>query len=126
MRAQRIDHLVLTVRDIRQSVEFYTSILGMEKVEFGGGRIALAFGQQKINLHQLGHEFEPKAQNPKEGSADLCLIVDTPIADAIAEVTAKGQPIVEGPVRRTGASGEILSAYLRDPDGNLIEIANYL
>lgn len=126
MRINRIDHLVLTVADIDRTVEFYTRILGMEKIEFGEGRIALTCGEQKINLHQLGKEFEPKAEQVKAGSADLCFIIDTPIAQAIEHLQQHGVELIEGPVSRTGARGKIISAYLRDPDGNLLEVSNYL
>ncbi|WP_318436512.1 VOC family protein [Photobacterium leiognathi] len=126
MNINRIDHLVLTVKDIDETVRFYSSVMGMEKIEFGEGRIALAFGQQKINLHQLGNEFEPKAQHVAAGSADLCFIIDTPIQQAIDGLAAKGINILEGPVYRTGALGNIISAYFRDPDGNLIEVSNYV
>ena len=126
MRINRIDHLVLTVTDIDRTVEFYTRILGMEKIEFGEGRIALTCGEQKINLHQLGKEFEPKAEQVKAGSADLCFIIDTPIAQAIEHFQQHGVELIEGPVSRTGACGKIISAYLRDPDGNLLEVSNYL
>ncbi len=125
MKVDRIDHLVLTVKDIENTVEFYTSVMGMEKIQFGEGRIALSFGQQKINLHEQGNEFEPKASHVKAGSADLCFIIDTPLSEAINQISAKGVQIIEGPVQRTGALGKINSAYLRDPDGNLIEISNY-
>ena len=126
MRINRIDHLVLTVADIDRTVEFYTRILGMEKIEFGEGRIALTCGEQKINLHQLGKEFEPKAEQVKAGSADLCFIIDTPVAQAIEHLQQHGVELIEGPVSRTGARGKIISAYLRDPDGNLLEVSNYL
>ncbi len=126
LNINRIDHLVLTVKDIYKTVRFYSSVMGMEKIEFGEGRIALAFGQQKINLHQLGNEFEPKAQHVGAGSADLCFIIDTPIQQAIDDLAAKGINILEGPVYRTGALGKIISAYFRDPDGNLIEVSNYV
>ncbi|PSW55938.1 VOC family protein [Photobacterium leiognathi] len=126
MNINRIDHLVLTVKDIDETVRFYTSVMGMEKIEFGQGRIGLAFGQQKINLHQLGNEFEPKAQHVAAGSADLCFIIDMPIQQAIDDLAAKGIQILEGPVYRTGALGNIISAYFRDPDGNLIEVSNYV
>ena len=126
MDVERIDHLVLTVQDIPTSIDFYTTVMGMDEEEFGGGRKALKFGRQKINLHQLGREFEPKAQHVGAGSADLCFIIGTPIAEAIEELKAKGVTVVEGPVIRTGAIGQMVSAYLRDPDGNLIEISNYV
>ncbi len=97
----------------------------MEKIEFGAGRIALVFGEQKINLHQLGKEFEPRAENGRQGNADLCFIIDTPITQAIAQLRQQGIEIIEGPADRTGARGMIVSAYLRDPEGNLVEVSNY-
>ena len=126
VKVDRIDHLVLTVKDINETVNFYHSLLGMEKVEFGEGRVALIFGGQKINLHQLGSEFEPKAQVVQSGSADLCFIISTPIQEAIEELEAQDILIIEGPVERTGAAGKINSVYFRDPDGNLIEVSNYI
>jgi catechol 2,3-dioxygenase-like lactoylglutathione lyase family enzyme len=125
MQIKRLDHLVLTVADIEASCAFYERVLGMTRTIFGGGRVALQFGQQKINLHQAGHEFEPKAARPTPGSANLCLIADVPMPAVIAHLAAIGVPIAEGPVTRTGALGPITSVYLRDPDGNLIEIASY-
>ena len=124
MQIERLDHLVLTVQDIERTCEFYRRALGMQVVTFGGGRRALQFGSQKINLHQAGHEFEPKALRPTAGSGDLCFITATPLAEVIAHFQACNMTIEEGPVRRTGALGPIRSVYLRDPDGNLIEIAN--
>jgi catechol 2,3-dioxygenase-like lactoylglutathione lyase family enzyme len=121
----RLDHLVLTVADIAATIAFYTSALGMELVTFGN-RKALRFGEQKINLHQAGKEFEPKAAHPTPGSGDLCFITQTPIEDVISHLKALDHPIEEGPVERTGAVGTIRSIYLRDPDFNLIEISNYL
>ena len=126
MNIKQIDHLVLTVKDIPTSVDFYESVLGMKRIEFGEGRIALSFGQQKINLHEQGKEFEPKAGNVASGSADLCFIVDTSISDVLIELQNIGVSIIEGPVKRTGALGNIMSVYFRDPDNNLIEISNYL
>jgi catechol 2,3-dioxygenase-like lactoylglutathione lyase family enzyme len=126
VRVDRLDHLVLTVASVEATVEFYTRVLGMEAVTFGPGRTALTFGSSKINLHQAGKEFEPKALRPTPGSADLCLIVDDDIAEVLAELAAAGVPVEEGPVERTGASGPIVSCYLRDPDHNLIELSNYL
>jgi catechol 2,3-dioxygenase-like lactoylglutathione lyase family enzyme len=120
-----LDHLVMTVKNIPRSVAFYTKILGMEKVVFGAGRVALSFGRQKINLHEEGKEFEPKARRPTSGSADLCFISDTPIDSVTSSLMSHGIEIVEGPVSKTGACGPIRSIYLRDPDGNLIEISNY-
>jgi len=125
MKVDRIDHLVLTVKDISETVQFYSSAMGMEKVVFGEGRIALSFGKQKINLHQLGKEFEPKAQNVKPGSADLCFVIETPVEQAIGHLESMGIKVIKGPVQRTGALGKIKSAYFRDPDGNLIEVSNY-
>lgn len=126
MNINRLDHLVLTVADIDGTVDFYTRVLHMGVVTFRGDRRALTFGASKINLHQAGHEFEPKALNPTPGSADICLIVDDPIDEVIDELTAAGVAVVEGPVERTGATGPIVSCYLRDPDQNLIELSNYL
>ena len=126
MKIDRLDHLVLTVRDIEATCEFYKRVLGMEVVTFGNNRKALQFGEQKVNLHQAGKEFEPKALRPTPGSADLCLITSTPLKQVIDHVRACGVEIVEGPVMRTGATGPIESVYIRDPDGNLIEIANYV
>jgi catechol 2,3-dioxygenase-like lactoylglutathione lyase family enzyme len=124
MKIDSLDHLVLTVADIRTTANFYARTLGMETVTFGEGRTALSFGSQKINLHESGHEFEPKAQYPKPGSADLCFITSTPLTEVIEHVSSCDVTIIEGPVRRTGATGPILSIYFRDPDGNLIEVSN--
>lgn len=123
MKIERLDHLVLTVCSIERTVSFYTAALGMESVAFGDGRKALAFGQQKINLHEKGKEFEPKAQHPTPGSADLCFISAVPLESVVAHLNRLAIPILEGPVERTGATGPIRSVYVRDPDGNLIEIA---
>jgi catechol 2,3-dioxygenase-like lactoylglutathione lyase family enzyme len=125
VRIERLDHLVLTVADVAATCSFYQRVLGMETVTFGTGRKALVFGQQKINLHQAGGEFEPKAMWPTPGSADLCLIAATPLATVAAHLAACGVGIEEGPVARTGAVGPITSLYFRDPDGNLIEVATY-
>jgi len=125
VRVDRLDHLVLTVASIEATVEFYTRVLGMEVMTFGAGRTALAFGTSKINLHQAGKEFEPKALRPTPGSADLCLIVEDDIRGVLAELAAAGVPVELGPVERTGAAGPIISCYLRDPDRNLIELSNY-
>ncbi len=126
MRIDRLDHLVLTVASIEATAEFYTRVLGMEVVTFGPGRTALTFGASKINLHEAGKEFEPKALRPTPGSADICLVVDDDIADVLAELAAAGVPVEAGPVERTGATGPITSCYLRDPDQNLVELSNYL
>ena len=121
----RLDHLVLTVSNIEDTVRFYTDVLGMEQEIFGEGRVALKFGTQKINLHQLGKEFEPKASTPTPGSADICFITDVPILEAYDRVSEKKVQIVEGIVSRTGAAGPIQSFYFRDPDQNLIEVSSY-
>ncbi|GAA1581590.1 VOC family protein [Kribbella karoonensis] len=126
MKVNRLDHLVLTVRDLDATVDFYQRVLGMQAVTFKGGRHALTFGTSKINLHQAGHEFEPKAAHPAPGTADLCFVVDDPIDQVRAELRAQRVEIEEGPVERTGATGPILSVYVRDPDQNLIELSNYL
>ena len=125
MHITHLDHLVLTVRDIDATVRFYVDVLGMRRETFGDGRVALCFGVQKINLHRAGHEFEPKALQPMPGSADLCLIVDTPLVEAMDEVRRHGVAVELGPVPRTGAHGAMTSFYIRDPDANLIEIASY-
>ncbi|MCH7310042.1 VOC family protein [Acinetobacter sp. ANC 4805] len=126
MKISHLDHLVLTVADIEISCQFYQSALNFEVITFGENRKALQFGSQKINLHQVGKEFEPKALRPTSGSADLCFIAETPLKDVIAHLHALNIEILEGPIERTGAIGKILSIYLRDPDQNLIEISNYL
>jgi len=125
MQIDRLDHLVLTVANIEATCAWYSRVLAMEVVTFAGGRTALAFGSQKINLHQRGHEFEPKAAHSLPGSADLCFITHTPMNEVIAHLQANSVPIMEGPVQRTGALGPMLSVYVRDPDGNLIEVSNY-
>ena len=124
MNVDSLDHLVLTVRNIAATCDFYARVLGMETIAFGGGRKALSFGTQKINLHEHGSEFEPKAQTPTPGSADLCFITSVPLPNVIEHITACGVPIIEGPVRRTGATKPLLSIYFRDPDLNLIEVSN--
>jgi catechol 2,3-dioxygenase-like lactoylglutathione lyase family enzyme len=124
MKIDSLDHLVLTVKNIQISCNFYSNVLGMEIVKFGSGRIALSFGSQKINLHQLGLEFEPKAIRPTAGSADLCLITSTPLNEVIDHIKRCEVAIIEGPILRTGATGKIMSVYLRDPDHNLIEVSN--
>lgn len=125
MQIDRLDHLVLTVADIGAAVAFYTQVLGMREVVFGAGRTALAFGASKINLHQVGNEFEPKAAHPTPGSADICLITADPLTEVVQELAAHGVPIEEGPVTRTGALGPISSVYFGDPDGKLVEVSNY-
>ncbi|EDA7815975.1 VOC family protein [Salmonella enterica subsp. enterica serovar Typhimurium] len=126
MIIDRIDHLVLTVSDISTTIRFYEEVLGFSAVTFKQNRKALIFGAQKINLHQQEMEFEPKASRPTPGSADLCFITSTPINDVVSEILQAGISIVGGPVERTGATGEIMSIYIRDPDRNLIEISQYV
>jgi len=121
----RLDHLVLTVKNLDATCDFYRKTLGMELVTFGEGRRALRFGQQKINLHQAGRELSPHARRPTPGSADLCLIAEQGLADVIGELARLGVVIEEGPVARTGARGPIESVYFRDPDQNLVEVATY-
>ncbi|HLQ24582.1 MAG TPA: VOC family protein [Acidiferrobacterales bacterium] len=125
MKIERLDHLVLTVRDIEATVAFYTQALGMKPVTFGNGRRALAFGQQKLNLHSADAPLKPHAARPIPGSADLCFISSTPISKVIAHLKSAGVAIEEGPVPRTGALGPITSVYFRDPDANLIEVSCY-
>jgi catechol 2,3-dioxygenase-like lactoylglutathione lyase family enzyme len=125
MKIEALDHLVLTVADVAATCAFYTRVLGMDEVTFGAGRKALSFGAQKINLHQHGKEFEPKAQHPTPGSADLCLLTSSTPAEVIEHLRQQNVVIEEGPVRRTGARGPIDSVYFRDPDGNLIEVSRY-
>lgn len=126
IRIDHLDHLVLTVADIEKTCLFYHDILGFEVVTFGAGRKALRYGDQKFNLHQTGHEFEPKAARPTAGSADFCLIASTSLDDVVADLKKAGITIEEGPIERTGAHGPIRSVYIRDPDRNLVEISNYL
>ncbi|EWC42690.1 VOC family protein [Pseudomonas stutzeri] len=126
MNISHLDHLVLTVADLDVTTDFYCRVLGMRALTFGEGRKALAFGGQKLNLHQAGREFEPKAERPTPGSADLCFIVTTPLEEVIAHLDAQGVAVIEGPVQRSGANGPIRSVYLRDPDFNLIELSNPL
>ncbi len=126
MQTERIDHLVLTVHDIAATCEFYSRVLGMRVMTFGDGRKALQFGQQKINLHEREKEFDPKAMYPTPGSGDICFITEVPLPQVMDHIRSCGVEILEGPVRRTGAVGPIESIYIRDPDGNLIEVSNYL
>ena len=125
MKITQIDHIVLTVKSIDVTTDFYGRALGMEVVTFGEGRKALSFGDQKFNLHEVGKEFEPKAEKPTPGSIDICLITETPINELIDELRLAGVRLIEGPVKRTGARGAIISLYFRDPDLNLIEVSNY-
>jgi catechol 2,3-dioxygenase-like lactoylglutathione lyase family enzyme len=125
MRIDSIDHVVMTVRDVQATCDFYGKVLGMEVVQFGEGRTALSFGNQKINLHQAGREYEPKAHLPVPGSVDLCFITSVPIEEVLAHLTQCGVPLLDGPVRKIGARGPLLSLYFRDLDLNLIEVSNY-
>ena len=133
LTVQRIDHFVLTCRDVAATIRFYTEVLGMKVVTFGNGRKALSFGRQKINLHPMGQvagigigNVAAVAARPTPGSADLCFIVGENAAAIVAHLAACGVPVEEGPVVRTGAVGPIESVYVRDPDGNLIELARYV
>lgn len=127
-RMRALDHLVLTVADIDRTVTFYRDVLGMVAEQFlpadGSTRWALKFGAQKINLHPATAPFDPKARVPQPGSADLCFLSDTPLADWQAHFKACGVSVEQGPVARTGATGPIVSLYVRDPDGNLLEVSN--
>jgi len=125
MDIDRIDHFVLTVKDVEATCDFYARVLGMEPVTFAGGRRGLAFGRQKINLHRAGHEYEPKARTALPGTGDFCLITRVPLDAVIAHLAACGVAIEQGPVPKTGATGPIRSVYFRDPDGNLVEVSNY-
>lgn len=123
----RLDHFVLTVTDVDRTVDFYVRGLGMVEEAFGGGRRALRFGRQKINLHPTFEEaILPRAARPGPGTADFCLIADRPLAEVERHLREEGFAIEEGPVSRTGATGPMRSIYLRDPDGNLIEVAKYV
>ena len=126
MKIERLDHFVLTVQSIEVTCEFYSRVLGMKAVTFGDNRKALLFGEQKINLHQAGKELEPKASNPKPGSEDICFITHIPLEQVITHMKLCGVEIIEGPVTKSGAKGPMQSIYVRDPDGNLIEISNYI
>ncbi len=121
-----LDHFVLTVADINASLHFYVDILGMEKITFGEGRYAVSFGMQKINFHEKGKEISPHAHSPVCGSADLCFITDTPLDDVEEVLRENDVPLILSKVIRTGALGRLLSTYVRDPDGNLVEISNRL
>jgi catechol 2,3-dioxygenase-like lactoylglutathione lyase family enzyme len=125
MEISGVDHLVLTVESIERTIAFYTGVLDMRAETFGDGRRALHFGSQKFNLHEAGHEFEPKARRPTPGSVDICLVSATPLDEVVDAMRARGVPIVEGPVDRTGAQGAMRSVYVRDPDDNLVEICHY-
>ena len=123
---ERLDHLVLTARDVEVTLTFYERVLGMRREVFGEGRAALHFGCQKINVHPHPTDVEIVAKDPRPGTADLCFIAETPLETVIAHLEACGVVIEMGPIQRTGAQGPILSVYIRDPDGNLIEVSNYV
>ena len=120
-----IDHFVLTVEDVEATCAFYAEVLGAEAVSFGDGRTALRFGDQKVNLHRAGEEFEPRAARPTPGAGDFCVTTDADIETVVGDLREAGVEIVEGPVERTGAVGRTTSVYVRDPDENLVEIASY-
>ena len=125
MRIDRIDHLVLTVADVDTTIRWYEEVLGMKHERFGDGRSALRFGQQRINLHPSEGEIQPRATKPTEGSADICLVLDGSVEEAITHLNSLEVPLLLGPVMRTGATGPLTSLYVRDPDGNLIELSTY-
>lgn len=121
-----IDHLVLYATDVDRTCEFYADTLGVATVEtFAGDRIALSFGETKLNLHQAGDEYDPHAADPAPGSADFCLVVDEPMSTVVDRIESAGVEVLEGPGQRTGARGQMESVYVRDPDGNLVEFAHY-
>jgi catechol 2,3-dioxygenase-like lactoylglutathione lyase family enzyme len=122
VRIRSLDHIVLTVTDVQATVAFYER-LGMRRELFGDGRLALRFGDQKLNLHVAGAEIEPHAARAVPGSADVCLLLDGSLDDARADLDAAGIPVELGPVERAGATGPIRSLYVRDPDGNLVELS---
>ena len=124
MRVASVDHFVLYVADVDATIAFYERALGMQSVTFAGGRRALGFGSQKINLHPAGREYVPHAVNPARGAGDFCLLTEVPLDDVISHLGAAGVAIEEGPVMKTGATGPIRSVYFRDPDGNLVEVSN--
>ena len=119
-----IDHFVLTCADVDATIAFYERVLGMTAETFAGGRRALSFGGQKINLHQAGAEFTPRARVPTPGSGDFCLLSDTPVEEVARHLESEGVAVIEGPVAKAGATGPLTSIYFRDPDGNLVEVSN--
>jgi catechol 2,3-dioxygenase-like lactoylglutathione lyase family enzyme len=125
MKIDSIDHVVLTVKDIYATCDFYSKVLGMEVVTFGEGRKALAFGSQKINLQQLGRESTLIAEKPTPGSADICFVTSVPVSEVVAHLNSCGVRLIGGPVERNGARGMMMSVYFRDPDLNLVEVSNY-
>lgn len=125
MDIDRIDHFVLTVKDVTATCDFYERALGMRREVFGEGRVALKFGAQKINLHEAGNELEPRALRPTPGGGDFCLITKTPIEEVVRHLKNEGVEIELMPSARTGATGPITSVYFRDPDQNLVEVSVY-
>lgn len=125
MKIDSIDHFVLTVRDVEVTRDFYSRVLGTEVEVSEGEPTALKFGRQKINVHQAGNEFEPKAEEPTPGAGDFCLVTDVPLERVVEHLDSCSVELVEGPVERTGALGRMESVYFRDPDGNLVEVSNY-
>ncbi len=125
MQIDRLDHFVLTVRDVEATVSFYQRVLGMAPVTFGAGRKALAFGRSKINLHPAEAPLAPRANHPVHGSADLCFVTSESPESVIDHLRKCDIKVEEGPVSRTGALGPVTSVYFRDPDGNLIEVSSY-
>lgn len=126
MKIDSLDHLVLTVRDIKRTCDFYSRVLGMDVKEFKPGRIALHFGAQKLNLHEADRPVDPLVKHATPGSADLCFLTKIPIAGVISHLEQHGVKVIEGPDERTGATGPIYSVYFYDPDENLIEVSNRL
>ena len=126
IRIASLDHLVITARDLQATVAFYSRVLGMEHVEFGNGLHAVHFGDQKFNIHDAATDVSPKARAIVPGSEDFCLISATPLTEVIRHLEACGVGIEEGPVRRQGAAGTLESVYVRDPDGNLVEVCNVI
>jgi catechol 2,3-dioxygenase-like lactoylglutathione lyase family enzyme len=125
VKVRRLDHLVLTVVSLEATVDFYTRALGMGVRAFDGGRLALRFGDQQINLHEAGNELEPRARVARPGTGDLCFVVEGELDAWLTHLEELGVPVVQGPVPRTGALGPMISVYVRDPDGNLVEISSY-
>ena len=120
-----LDHLVLNVSNLKDTCRFYQRVLGMTPFTFGDGRTALSFGSRKINLYEVGRGYSPQPRNPLPGTAELCFLSRTPVVELLDHLKANAVAVVEGPVRREGAFGPITSVYFRDPDGNMIEVANY-
>ncbi|RUW62452.1 VOC family protein [Mesorhizobium sp. M7A.F.Ca.US.008.03.1.1] len=121
-----IDHFVLTVASLEETCEFYQRVLGFQRIDAADRPTALAFGTHKINVHEVGRTFEPKAKSPTSGSGDFCLITDRPLDEVRARLAANGVAVELGPVERIGARGPMMSVYFRDPDGNLVEVSEYL